>query len=171
MPEVPRLCWDANVFLSYINGIENRLPDIDALLDEARQKSIEIVTSSASITEVAYGAMEQGALDWTVDEAIDKLWIPPSPVQMVDFYRSIAYRAKGLVRRGMLESRKLKPMDAIHLATALQVGARELNTYDRDLLKWDPYVMELDIRHPVPASPQLPTTGRSDSSGASRPIS
>lgn len=167
MPEVPRLCWDACVFLSYVNGIEDRLPDIDALLDEARQKRVEIVTSSVSITEVSYGSMEQGALDWTIDEKIDKLWIPPSPVQVVDFYRSIAYRAKGLVRRGMLENRKLKPMDAIHLSTALQLGAKEFNTYDGDLLKWDPYIAELRIGRPSPNSPQLPTTGRSEASGAS----
>lgn len=115
--------------------------------------------------------MEQGALDWTVDEKIDKLWVPPSPVQVVDFYRSIAYRAKGLVRRGMLEKRKLKPMDAIHLSTALQLGAAELNTYDRDLLKWDPYITELRIGNPAPNSPQLPTTGRSGTSGETQPTS
>lgn len=171
MPEVPRLCWDANVFLSYVNGIPSRLPDIDALLDEARQKKVEIVTSSVSITEVAYGAMEQGALDWSIDEKIDRLWVPPSPVQVVDFYRSIAYRAKGLVRRGMLENRKLRPVDAIHLSTALQLGATELNTYDKDLLKWDPYVTELRIGNPTPNSPQLPTTGRSGASGGNQPTS
>lgn len=155
------------MFLSYINGIPKRLPDIDALLDEAREKRIEILTSSISITEVSYSAMEQtGApLDWTVDEAIDKLWQPPSPVQVVEFYRSIAYRAKGLVRLGMAESRKLKPMDAIHLATALQTGAEELNTYDRDLLRWDKHVAELSITNPIPTMPQLPTTSRSETSG------
>lgn len=171
MPESPRLYRDACIFLSYINGISERLPDIDAVLEEARQKKVEIVTSSITITEVAYGALEQGALDSTIDEKINKLWIPPSPVQMVDFYRSIAYKAKGLMRRGKLESRKLKPMDAIHLGTAVQVGATELNTYDGDLLKWNPYVTELAIRHPVPNSPQLPTTGRSGAAGGNQPTS
>lgn len=56
-------------------------------------------------------------------------------------------------------------MDAIHLSTAIQLGAEELNTYDRDLLRWDPYVSEVLIRRPVATSPQLPTTGRSETSG------
>lgn len=167
MPDTPRHYWDACVFLSYINGIADRLPDIDALLEEARQKRIEIVTSSISITEVAHGAMEQTGepLDWAVDEKIDRLWTPPSPVQVVEFYRSIAYRAKGLVRRGMAEDRKLKPMDAIHLSTALQLGAQELNTYDGHLLRWNSHLPELLIRRPIATMPQLPTTGRSGASG------
>jgi hypothetical protein len=101
MPDTPRRYWDACVFLSYVNGIPDRLPDIDALLEEARDGTIEFLTSSVSITEVAYGVMEQTgeALDWTVDEEIDRLWTPPSPIQIVEFYRSVAYGAKRLVRR------------------------------------------------------------------------
>ncbi len=141
----------------------DRLPDIDALLDEARDGDIEIVTSSISITEVSYGAMEQtqSVLDWTVEEEIDRLWIPPSPVQVVEFYRSIAYGAKRLVRQGVAESRKLKPMDAIHLSTALQLRVQELNTYDGDLLRWNAHIPDLLIQRPEAARPQLPTTGRS----------
>lgn len=162
MPEAPRHYWDACVFLSYVNGIADRVAHIDPMLDDAREKRIEVVTSSISITEVSFGAMEQGASDWTVDEEIDRLWTPPSPVQIVELYRSISYGAKRLVRRAMLEKRKLQPMDAIHLATAIQVGAQELNTYDRHLLNWNPYVSEILIRNPETDAPQLPTTGRSD---------
>lgn len=171
MADAPRVYWDACVFLSYVNELEGRVENIDALFEEGRQKRIEIVTSSISITEVSFGALEQGALDPATDAKIDKLWMPPSPVQVVEFYRPIAYRAKELVRRGLNENRKLKPMDAIHLGTALQLDSQELNTYDGDLLRWNPHVPELLIRQPIATSPQLPTTGRSGAFGESPPTS
>lgn len=51
--------WDADVFLSYINGIESRLPILDDLLAKSSQGECRIVTSMWSITEVAYAAIEK----------------------------------------------------------------------------------------------------------------
>lgn len=60
MPEAPpRYYWDANVFLTYIHLVPERAPDIDALLDAARDRKIEVVTSTLSIVEVAFGAEEE----------------------------------------------------------------------------------------------------------------
>lgn len=166
MPDPPRIYWDACVLLSYVNGLPDRLPEIEALYEEARQKNIEIVTSTISITEVAYGAMEQtqGAVDPARDAKVESLWIPPSPIQVVEFYRLIAFRARALVRQGIIEQRKLKSMDAIHLSTAIQLEVQELHTYERDLKRWGP-VVGFAIREPIATSPQLPTTGRSEASG------
>ena len=50
--------WDACVFLSYINGVETRLPILDDLLSRSRAGDCRIVTSTWSITEVAYDATE-----------------------------------------------------------------------------------------------------------------
>ena len=51
--------WDASVFLSCVNGETERLPTIDALREESRKGDFTIVTSTLSITEVAFAEMEQ----------------------------------------------------------------------------------------------------------------
>ena len=59
--------WDANVFLSYIDGDPARLPTLDAILaDSANPESlVQIATSTLSIVEVAFAIEEKtkGVLD------------------------------------------------------------------------------------------------------------
>ena len=50
----PRVYWDANVMLSYLNAVPERLPVIEELLRQSRAAAIEIVTSALSIAEVAF---------------------------------------------------------------------------------------------------------------------
>lgn len=59
MPEVPRVYWDANVFLSYVNEYADRVQEIEALLEEGKRGEIELLTSTVSVVEVAFGAVEQ----------------------------------------------------------------------------------------------------------------
>lgn len=66
MPEADsRFYWDSNVLLTYINGDQDRLPIIDALMSQVDKGDIEILTSVITIAEVAWGATEraQAALD------------------------------------------------------------------------------------------------------------
>src|SRR5437762_1775954 len=88
MPEQrPRVYWDANVLLSFINGAPDRLPDVETLLLEAEKDTIELLTSALSIVEVAFGAAEQNQhkLDEETKQRIDKLWVPTSPIKLVEF--------------------------------------------------------------------------------------
>jgi predicted nucleic acid-binding protein len=76
-------------------------------------------------------------LDRSVEAKIDDLWRVGSPIKMVEFFDLIAERARTLVRQGIEQGwGQLKPADAIHLATAQQMGATEFHTYDGRLLKW-----------------------------------
>ena len=86
-----RLYFDANVLLAYVGDEEGRADTVQALLDEARQDEIVIVTSVLSITEVAYGAHErdQGLTD-AGEEAIEQLWTPASPVTLADVSQAVA---------------------------------------------------------------------------------
>lgn len=52
--ELSRIYWDANVPLSYISGVADRLPVIEELLKRARAREIELLTSSISRVEVAF---------------------------------------------------------------------------------------------------------------------
>jgi predicted nucleic acid-binding protein len=140
MPDEPRrVYWDANVPLSYLNGVPDRVPILDELFRQARAKEIELLTSSISRVEVAYIQSEKqaGVLDQQTEEALDALWSPPSPIKTVEFYDLIGDKARVLMRQGISQGwGKLKPMDAIHLATAQQMAVAEFHTYCDRLLKW-----------------------------------
>jgi predicted nucleic acid-binding protein len=162
MPDGLRFYWDTCVFLSYINGDVNRLPDIRALLESANKRAIEIVTSVFTIAEVAFASSEKqaGALDPEIEQRIAELWAPASPVGMVEFYPLIANRARNLIREGLTRGWSVKPPDAIHLATAQAVGASILHTYNlKDFAKWAP-VVGYTIEEPKAAQPTLPNMGQ-----------
>jgi len=72
-----KLCfyWDANVFLSAINANADRLPTIEAILDDCEQDKAEVYTSMLSITEVVFAESEKQSrlLDDKIEEKINKL--------------------------------------------------------------------------------------------------
>ena len=131
------LYWDANAFLSYINGDAGRLPTLDGLLQRAAAGDAVIYTSALSLVEVAFGAAEQQqrALDPQTEQRIDQLWNDPKAVTVVEFHPGIGRAARDLVRNAITQGRSLKPLDAVHLATAQwlhQTGRSiaEFHTYD-----------------------------------------
>lgn len=65
----PLVYWDADVFLSYVNGTPDRLPHLDAFLEKSG-KDIQLITSTISIVEVAFAKAEQDGK--ALDEAIEK---------------------------------------------------------------------------------------------------
>lgn len=140
MPDdVRRVYWDANVPLSYINGVKDRVAVIDELLRQARAGELELLTSTISRVEVAFARVEKDAqaLDPDIEAVIDALWAPGSPVKTVEFYDLIGDRARALLRRSIAQDwGSLKPMDAIHLATAQQLDVAEFQTYCEHLHKW-----------------------------------
>ena len=156
----PRIYFDADVLLSYVDEDVDRLPVIDELFRQARAGAIEIVTSVLSQTEVAFGASEKqsGALDSAVETKINELWKPASPVKMVEFFPAIAHEARSIMRRELDAGRSgLKPPDAIHLATAERAQVDEFYTYDKALRKHRASV-SFPIKEPVTAQAQLPGT-------------
>ena len=92
------------MFLSYINGIEDRMPILDALLgfsssDESR---IKIHSSALTRVEVAFGAVERAArnLDSTIELRLDVLWDDPCAVVVVEYHDQIGLMARRLSRDG-----------------------------------------------------------------------
>lgn len=74
MPDDPRrVYWDANVPLSYLNGVPDRVPILDELFRKARAGEIELVTSAISRVEIAFIQSERdaGTLDQETEDAID----------------------------------------------------------------------------------------------------
>ena len=99
----PRVAWDADVLLSYIDGEAERLPILDELLRQSRAGEIELVTSALSQVEVAFASSEAESetLDPEIEERIDELWTPSSPVHVVEFHPAIAQAARDLLRQAV----------------------------------------------------------------------
>ncbi|MGH2458772.1 MAG: type II toxin-antitoxin system VapC family toxin [Chloroflexota bacterium] len=153
-----RLYWDACVFLSYVNGHVERAPMIENVLQDARdsQGLVEIVTATISLTEVAGGITVQGRTILTseIEEKIDLLWADHSVVMLVELHQSIALEARRLVRAAHDRAWQLKPMDAIHLATAVWIRASEFSTYDGGLKKYEDLI-RMPIQEPFSPNRRL----------------
>ncbi len=89
-----------NVFLSYINGHAARLPVIDAVLEESQRGDLTIITSTISLTEVAFAEMEKQnrVLEPAQEQAIDALFSDREVVTLIDFHELVAREARRLLR-------------------------------------------------------------------------
>ena len=152
--------WDANVFLSYVNELPERMPVLDVLLEASSEVdgAARIYTSTLSQVEVAFAATEQAqrALDPQVERRINALWDDPDAVVTVEYHAAIGNIAKRLIRSAITMGWSLKPLDPIHLATAQWlsesgIALDEFHTYDRALGKYEALV---DFRICEPYTPQ-----------------
>ena len=150
-----RVYWDSCCFLSYLERTDGRYETLAALLgDAAEHKHIEIWTSTVTIVEVAFGAEDR--LDDESEALIDLLWRDPT-INLVEFNPVVARQSRALIRRALELHRKtghtsdqlprLKPADAIHLASAEFCKAREFHTYDPKLLRQSA-LTSMTIREP-----------------------
>jgi predicted nucleic acid-binding protein len=156
----PPLYWDSSVFLAYVNGEQARLPVIDSLLDEIeRDENRRIFTSTVSRVEVAFAAFEarSATLDARTLADIDALWDDRSVVEVVELNDEIALGARSLMREAIARGWSLKPMDAIHLATANWLQAAEFHTYDSLLQKFEDLV-GFRVCEPYALQGRLPNT-------------
>lgn len=162
MPNEPsRVYWDSCVFLHYIEGTPEWMPILDSLLEEASEtKGLIIVTSTVSITEVAYAKIEKDgkALDPEIEAAIDDLWNDRSAVKLVEYNEIIAREARTLIRKAVEMGRTLKPMDAIHLATAMNRKVEDFHTTDGPLKNVTWAGLTFPVRDPFTDRPKLFTT-------------
>lgn len=133
---IVRYYWDSCVFLAAIMGEKERESVIRSLLERCENGDLEIYTSLLSVTEVAFAREEKDAnqLNPDIENAIDELWATTSPIKIIEFYDLIALEAKKLIRYGIPLGWSIKPVDAIHLATAQRIGVQDFHTYDKAVI-------------------------------------
>jgi predicted nucleic acid-binding protein len=131
---VPPHYWDSNLFLSYVEGTPGRVATVRSLVVRASPDSIRISTSMVTVSEVAFSGRERatGVLSPSFDRAITRLWADPV-IELVAVSFDIVMTARDLIRGALLDGPRLKPMDAIHLATARSADASVFLTYDQAL--------------------------------------
>jgi predicted nucleic acid-binding protein len=153
-----RYYWDACVFLSYINGVPDRVAIIDDLLSRSRLGEFEIVTSTLSIVEVAFAATEKAtrALDPAIEKRIENMWADRRAIKLADVHQLLEREARRLIRISIPNNWGLKPADAIHLATANNLKVTEIYTYDPG---WKKYEAELKVPICEPRSSQMVMPG------------
>jgi hypothetical protein len=124
MPSNPQyLYWDSCVFLSYFDQQPGRWPVLDALLAEVRhsQGQRKIVTSTFTQIEVAYLATEAAThtLDADFEHRLEVFWADRTIVELIEVHPELTHLARQLMRQGLQAGwRRLKPPDALHLASA-----------------------------------------------------
>jgi predicted nucleic acid-binding protein len=120
------------------------------VLTAAEKGAIEIVVSALCLVEVLCKNRDAGIDDQKVRDYFDNAYI-----LLVSVDKLVGDRA----RRLMLDGHpKLKPPDAIHLATAAIANAAELHTFDDRLLGLDNKIDKLDGTRLIIKKPAVPST-------------
>lgn len=113
-----RIYWDSCVFIHAIQQTQEFQTVLEAILDEARAGSLVIVTSALTLAEVRGAGSETD--EATIDDMFRQDYIV---VRVLD--PPLASRARRLGR-----DHGIKPADAIHVATAIDLGAEVMHTMD-----------------------------------------
>lgn len=132
MSEHERAYIDSCVFLAWLKD-EAHANDVGALFHNAQKNELKILTSALTIAEVLnIQGKDKTKIPRDKRDAVRKLfrhrWI-----NIVPLTRKIAEMAQDLVWEY-----KIAPKDSIHVATAENLKADKLYTYDEDLIKQSP---------------------------------
>ena len=127
MTKAPVVYLETSVFLAIIKGEKGRVDTCRAVLDDGRTRTTKTITSALTLAEVVRGP--DGVLPAKAEDTI-KGFFRLSWLHVIDVDRIIANRARDVAR-----DHGLKPPDAIHVATALERGAKTLFTFDDKILK------------------------------------
>ncbi len=145
---------DSCIFLAYFNQEAARIEILNQLFDEIQKDNDrKIITSVLSIAEAYKVNIETKRLQSDLEAKLDTFWGDTSLIEFIDIYEQISRQARTLMRRAIPLGYRLKPADAIHLASAQAVEVAEFFTYD-DLGKFEkltgfrilePYVIQAQL--------------------------
>lgn len=121
--KLPSIYWDSCVFIDGHQKTPGRIPHILEIEKTAKQGKYRIITSTLAIAEVVK-IPNRPMLTVSEEKQIREYFLNRW-VSLVPLDRPVATEAAALVR-----NHKLKPPDAVRLATAMRCGCMALCTYD-----------------------------------------
>ncbi len=123
-----RRCWDSSCFIAWLAEEDGRVDDCRGVIRAAEAGKVQIVTSSLAIAEVVKLRHHRPI---GPDESHRVRMFFRQPYILVrELDRFMAERAQVLVWE-----RSIDPKDAVHVATAIDVGVRFLDTFDEPLMQ------------------------------------
>ena len=144
-----RVYWDSCIWISLIanetniplkgGGFENRVALAKAVLDNAAEGAAEIVTSALSLAEVNKLSPNPSGLADTPDKLAEFFENDYIVLAMLD--RRTAELARKLMQRKLSG---LRPLDAVHIATALIAKVDEMHSFDDNLIELSDSFDKLD---------------------------
>ncbi|MBD0348716.1 MAG: type II toxin-antitoxin system VapC family toxin [Thermoleophilia bacterium] len=133
--------WDTVCFLGVLNAEPDKLSACRAVIAEAERGNVRVVTSALTIAEVLWPKGSPLSLGRDklrrVQTFMQHEWIA---VRDVD--RTVAEEARELVW-----DHNVRPKDAIHVATALDAGVEQFDTFDGDLIALSGQIGKSAARH------------------------
>ncbi|MCW1970953.1 MAG: PIN domain-containing protein [Anaerolineae bacterium] len=151
---------DADVIISFLSGEAQRLPIIEAFFEEvtASKGAVLLITSVITQAEVSFLIDERDSASFRseAEQIIDDFWRDETLLSVVELNPDIALIARDIQRSARSAGKKpLKPMDAIHLATAKWAGASQLFTYNIAHFKPHEQSASVIILEPYASQPRL----------------
>lgn len=119
--------WDACTFLALLRGEEGRLAQCEAAIRHAEKGEIRIITSALTLAEVLWLTGKDPIP--VEDREKVRRFFESDFLALYDVDRTIAEMAQDVVWE-----HRVRPKDAIHVATALSLGRRvsieQMDTFD-----------------------------------------
>ncbi len=125
---VEKIYWDSDAFLGWLQEEEDKVDLCRATLDRAKIGEVLIVTSTLTLAEVLW--MKKAPRIPKEKAELVQRFFRRSYIRVYNVTRKIAESAQDLVW-----DNNIKPKDAIHVATAVNLGLLYLETFDKGLLK------------------------------------
>ena len=128
----PRRLWDSCTIIDYLAGSPEVAETCSQIIEQAERGGLSIFVSAMARTEVAYlEGMDDQDSKRKIREFFGRGYIIPVAVDM-----RVASVASDLVIKHR-SGPKIKPPDAVHLATAIQLGIPVVETTDEGLVRFD----------------------------------
>jgi len=124
---VEKIYWDSDCFLGHFQAEDGKVEKCDGVLQKAARGEVLIVTSALTLAEVLW-MREQPKLPKGKAEIVQRFF-RRSYIRIYNVSRKLSEAAQVLVWEN-----SIKPKDAIHVATALHLGADALETFDKKLI-------------------------------------
>lgn len=140
-----RIYWDSDCFLAYLKAEVGKVDLAAATLERAKAGEVVIFTSALTVAEVLW--MRGEAMIGMDKAAMVRRMFRHSYFRVRNVTRSVAEAAQELVW-----NQSIRPKDAVHVATALEVPVPTLETFDASLIAKSGKIgtSTLVIRKPLP---------------------